>query len=602
MRKGDAAGLGARILLTALLAAGCQSVGVRSIPPGKGYPQAQIGGLDAKRLSEQSRQVLRRLDLDLREDQAIAAGLAAEIEARSPSAERDALLFAGAEWALHRASRARSETETQRQAHLLAAAYAYELLERPSSSVHADAAKNIYRRATGEIARQGRAADLEVMHGEGLLDPEDFDQLLPADTFETQGLRHRHRASGMGAPLIAVRENRQARPIERFMPPEGILNPATAMLFFDDGDPSKAQLALYDPREVQTVTREGRSWPLAYDLTAPYAYLLERARLGRIAKLGLFHAQKVQYRQGIYLLEPYDPEQIPVLMVHGLVSSPLTWMELTNEIFGDPRLRDAYQVWHYIYPTGLPYLYSTYQLKTAIADLKQILDPERDDPAMRSMVVIAHSMGGLLTKTLVSSSGEAVWNTAFEVPPDELEVSTEDLAELREIFVFEPQPYIDRVLFLATPHRGSRLARSWLGRLGSRLVNLPNQFRHLFLRVARENPESVSPSMQRMLSQRGVTSIRALRPDHPIIRVTGEIPVDAAVPFHTILGDRGKEDGEEGSDGIVTYRSAHLAGATSELVVPAGHKLTGHPQTLAEVSRILKQHLETTSGSGPVKD
>ncbi|MEM6454652.1 MAG: hypothetical protein AAF772_06125 [Acidobacteriota bacterium] len=587
----------APLLLAASLTTGCISVGVRPLTPDANCAQMPTAAHHAAELDDATRQLLRRLDRDRRGAPKTLAVLDDALAAAPDGDARHALLLAGTEWSLQRACRAqRRDPDAALRAHLRAAAYAYALLTRASDvrATRRAAAVALYRRATTAVARQAQRADLEILRGNALLNVEDFDALLPADAFTVYGLRNRHRAPGLGAPLIALRENRQTRPIDRFLPPEGILAPATAMLHFDGFD--RPRLALYDPRIVQTFDQGGRAWPLAHDLTAPYAYLLERAELGRLARQGLFRAKKTLDRQGIYLLEPYDPAQIPVLMVHGLVSSPLTWMELTNELFGDPALRDAYQVWHYVYPTGLPYLYSARQLKRALADLQRQLDPERDDPAMRAMVVVAHSMGGLLSKTLISHSGEQVWDAVFSVPPDALDTSDADRATLREIFAFTPQPEIDRVVFIATPHRGSRMARSWLGRLGSGLVDLPRHFRRLFTQIVRDNPASVRPSMQQLLAERGVDSIRALRPEHPLIRITGEIPVDPSVPFHTIVGDRGKGDGATGSDGVVTYRSAHLAGACSEHVVPAGHDLTGHPRTVGEVKRILRQHLAQERG------
>jgi pimeloyl-ACP methyl ester carboxylesterase len=426
----------------------------------------------------------------------------------------------------------------------------------------------------------------------GSPDGDGFDQLRPTRGLRVRGVRNHHRRDGVGATLVALRENRHHRPIDRFLPPEGIVQPLTAVI--TDGDePGVATLALLDPRRTERIEAGGWAVPLAADFTTPYAYLLGLTNYRRVEIAGLLDAERTQWRQGIYLLEPYDPRKIPVLMIHGLFSSPVTWAELTNDLQGDPRLRDAYQVWHAFYSTGYPFLYSAAILRQELGLLERTVDPEGDDPATRSMVVIGHSMGGLIARTLVTDSGTALWEVLFQTPPDELEGSSEELELLRRTFLFEPRPEVDEVIFISTPHRGSELAGGFVGRLGTRLAQLPQALQAAFQELVTKAPGCVRPEAFASLQRETPDSILGFARDNPLLTALAERPIAPGVRYHTILGDRGKGADENGviSDGLVSYESAHLEGAASELLVPAGHDAHSHPVTIVEVKRILRRHL-----------
>jgi hypothetical protein len=464
--------------------------------------------------------------------------------------------------------------------------------------------------------RAGRAGEVELTveaspqgHGARTWHPEDWQELLEADRILVRGLDLRYHDHGMGAPLVLVRENRGPSSADRYYPPEGVVAPATAVLFFEPegstGLRRRAVLRLVDPRAGGDLTlrseaagalpapvRSGRRLPLAADFTAPYAELLGRARLRRLGLQGFLAPDRADYHRGIFLLEPYAPEKIPVLMIHGLLSSPFSFRELTNDLLGDPELRQHYQVWHYVYPTGLPYLYSAAQLRQALAEVRGVLDPEGDDLATESMVLVAHSMGGLLARTLVTDPGQDLWNLAFEVPPEELEGEPEALAKLQELFIFEPASYVQRVIFLATPHRGAESAGSTMAQLGASLVKLPDDLVEWVSAVSGRHGERMTESMRRMFSGGAVNSVDALRPGDPLLDRFGTLRISPHVAAHSILGDRGAGGGAQSSDGYVEYGSAHLPEAASELIVPAGHRVHEHPWAIQEVRRILRRHCE----------
>ncbi len=438
--------------------------------------------------------------------------------------------------------------------------------------------------------------ELEIQPGS--VDPENCDSLVLTRDLEITGLRNRYRRPGVGASLVSFRVNEHKNPLDRFTPPEGIAEPVTAVLKFGprrSGTSTRArsvQLVFYDPRTTESVEMSGWSVPLQADFTSHYAYQASVSDLPGLARKALLRPEDYILRQGLFMLEPYDPERIPVIMVHGLKSSPLAWAEVTNDLYGEPDLRSRYQIWHYMYPTGLPYLYAGMVMRSKLEAARVEFDPEGDDPAMQSMVILAHSMGGLVTRSLISDSGMKLWDTVFTVPPEELTGMPQDIEWLEDLFIFETQPYVSRVIFVATPHQGSSAATSMLGQITSSLVDLPDFFTERVARISTANYELATTDAKTYILNGAPNSIQALRPTHPILKSLGNLPIDDSIPYHTIMGNRGNQQGGQISDGWVTYESAHLEGAESELIVSSRHDAYSHPQAIAEIKRILFLHGE----------
>jgi pimeloyl-ACP methyl ester carboxylesterase len=257
-------------------------------------------------------------------------------------------------------------------------------------------------------------------------------------------------------------------------------------------------------------------------------------------------------RQGMFLLEPYDRDKSIVVLVHGFASSPLIWRELTNRLFGLAELRDRYQVWHYFYPTGVPYLYAAQSFRRSLQLALDEVDPEGDDFATHDVVLVGHSMGGILVKTAVSDSGDRVWAAAFSAPPAALDVSERDRRALEDIFFFRRLPQVTRAVFVMTPQRGSPLAETWYAGLGSSAVRLPPAFTGLMTRTASRNLDRVRPEPRDTILGGGPTAISALRPGYPVLAALADVPVDPRVPFDNVIGDLGGGRG----DGVVSVGSA----------------------------------------------
>jgi pimeloyl-ACP methyl ester carboxylesterase len=298
-----------------------------------------------------------------------------------------------------------------------------------------------------------------------------------------------------------------------------------------------------------------------------------------------------QRGSGLFLMEPYDPRKTPVVFVHGLLSTPLAWANVTNELWGDAEFRRRYQIWHYHYPTSAPFLYSAKIFRQQLAEARARLDPRGVHPASARIDIVAHSMGGLLTRTLITDSGEAVWNGVFRVRPEELRATAADRAEVADILHWKARREVRDVIFIATPHRGSDVSRGIVGRVGDSLTGLPKDFTTLYARLHRDNPEALQPAFREALSRGKLTSIDTLSPQHPLLATLNALPFASWVTTHSIIGNRGRKGPlERSSDGVVPYTSSHLDAAVSEVVVPTDHGAYKDPRAVAEILRILTGH------------
>ncbi len=416
-----------------------------------------------------------------------------------------------------------------------------------------------------------------------------FDDIQATSGFKITRIKH-HQRPGIGAPLIALRENKHREPVENYFPTEAISRPLTAVA---EAGPihhgvRQVRIRLLCSLQNETVSVRGKPMPLAADFSMPWASALSRTgRLQQSAILDMLTRTPKRSAQ-LYLMEPYDPHKEPLIMIHGLLSTPLAWASLSNDLWGDEAIRRRYQIWHFLYNTSAPALYSARLLRGQLKELRFLLDPEGDDPAMQRTTLVTHSMGGLIGKALVVTPGDAFWKAAFKVPHETLKLPPEDRAVLNDAFEWQPDRTIHRILFICTPHRGSDFADNPAGRIGSWITRPPTQFQEFFRRVSRDNPGVFTPAYV-ALGQGRLDSVSALSPRQPTLRILASLPFPKRVTTHSLIGDRGRPGPlAKSSDGIVPYSSSHLESAASELVLPTGHGAFRHPAALPEILRILK--------------
>jgi len=346
----------------------------------------------------------------------------------------------------------------------------------------------------------------------------------------------------------------------------------------------QGRIELYAADQATTVRVGNRDVPLELEPTAALAYQLEGAPIWDFEVAGFRFAEPV-LADGLLMMHPYRPGRIPVVLVHGTASSPARWAEMINELENDPVLRDRFQFWLFMYNTGQPVLYSAHLMRQAIKAALAEVDPTGQDPALRRMVIIGHSQGGLLTKLMAVSSGTRFRDNMSKAPFDQVEMPPETRALLREATFFEPLPAVERVVFISTPHRGSFRATGWVLGLIRRLVNLPgtlvSQFQNLL----------AAPAFAELRMSQLPTSVDNMSPGHPFLRALGASPIDPRITAHSIISVLGEGPLTGKTDGVVGYESAHIEGVASEKVVRSSHSTQGHPETIEEVRRILREHV-----------
>jgi pimeloyl-ACP methyl ester carboxylesterase len=275
-----------------------------------------------------------------------------------------------------------------------------------------------------------------------------------------------------------------------------------------------------------------------------------------------------------------------VVLVHGTASSPARWAELINELRIDPRIVKRYQFWLFMYNTGNPIAYSGALLREGLLHTVQQLDPEGKDPALRQMVVMGHSQGGLLTKLTVVNSGSKFLDNWSKVPLEELDIKAETRDLIRRSMFVEPVPHVRRVIFVATPHRGTPL--SAIGIVGwlTRFIKLPAFAAGVATDMLTLNKEG----LLKAAFDRIPSAVDNMSPSHPFIKTLSSLPIADGVTAHSIIAVKGDGPPKEGSDGVVPYWSAHIEPVASEKVVKSPHSVQSNPHAIEEIRRILLEH------------
>ncbi|MHA3903972.1 esterase/lipase family protein [Castellaniella sp. WN] len=458
-------------------------------------------------------------------------------------------------------------------------------LEHPAESLRGGAVLR-----TSDWRLRIRNADLRLPEGERLPN-----ELIPASTLTFRGLRNIYRRDGLGAELVAV--TRASRKDTGDFPHpwnEPAFPAVTAVLSFPGDDletvlrTREAVLTVYDPYRHDAIRLAGDTVPLAANFTSGYGLWLARSGFSIQAIRNVLGSADGLRAPRIYLLQPYDPERRIVLMLHGLASSPEAWVNVSNEVLGDEELRRNYQIWQVYYPTGQPLAYNNRAIRQAFQDTLAHFDPGRAAPAARDIVLIGHSMGGVLGRLLVSSSGNILYDAIqarYQPGPD---LQARIVRDFGGLLHFTPVAGISRAVFIAAPHRGTPYADNNLARLASSLVRLPLTLIEQFGGLTRLAQPGKA---DRALVANGIDNLS--EKDH-YLQLSNGMSISPAVHYHSIIARRSEAGPlEESDDGLVSWRSAHLEGAESEKVIPGSHSIQETPPAILEIRRILHEHLRT---------
>lgn len=405
-------------------------------------------------------------------------------------------------------------------------------------------------------------------------------QYVNVDGLKFDGVYSNIRATrpGVGAPLVAISpKNQDSR---KTYATASIHKALTAVLRFDNN--KSATLELHDPLEEERISIAGRYPQLAADFSAPVSMLMSVARPDKLGLIRLLNPQKYSDTARLTRLQEYDPQRTPVLFVHGLDSTPATWTLMYHSLMKDPEIRKNYQFWVFSYPSGYPYFYSASLLRKELDGVKRAF------PGHKEMIIVGHSMGGMISRLMVTDASDRIWRSMFGKSPAQTKINGASRQLLEDAVVFDHCKEIDTAIFIAAPHRGSELSNNFIGRTFSRLVRMPT-----FIADTRNAVASVLTADAASLHlDRAPNSIDTLSPNNRFVREVNKLPIAPGITYHSIMGDRGKGDTPDSSDGVVPYWSSHLNGAASEKVVPSGHSAHENPEGIEEVRRILKSRLQ----------
>ena len=443
-----------------------------------------------------------------------------------------------------------------------------------------------------------------------------FERFELVSDYKVSGFENEHRTYGLGVPLIAVRKSglKKDDVLEKHYPPE-LTIPLTAFLNLQSknktasaatGDNAgleqqemqTAVLTLYDPLEKTYARAENSTVPLESNITTPLAYGLKDPLVskGLLATASLLDAEFAPEAYGMFMVEPYDPKKIPVVMVHGLWDGPATWAHMINDLAATRDLHDNFQFWFYSYPTAQPFWVSANQFRKDLKAIRAEVDPQRINPIMDEMVLVGHSMGGLISMLQTIDSGDRFWDILSDRPISDLQGDAETKAALQEMFYFEANPSIKKLITLATPFQGSDFANRATQWISQRLITLPTLITSDFGRLAIQNSDILKDPYFLTRSN----SIDSLATTNPMFKAIAESKLPKRLDFHNICGRLDKkgvfgrqaaQDSDVG-DGVVALSSAMNSRAISQVFVPAEHsKLHQQPGSILEVRRLLLEQL-----------
>lgn len=442
-------------------------------------------------------------------------------------------------------------------------------------------------------------------------------ELLPASSLSFAGLRSTFRRDGFGSELVAVMaadpvttaaadadtgasgtgaerlQQRSGQPWSE-MPTTAI----TALLHFPGENLAQVlstrevALSVHDPYRDARIELHGQRVPLAANFTANYGLWLARSGFSRQSLRSLFGREQGIERPRLYLMQPYDPNRRIILMIHGLASSPEAWVNVANELMGDEEIRSRFQVWQFYYPTNMPVALNHYEIRQTLDEALWHFDPQGSAAASHDMVLIGHSMGGVISRLMVSSTqGNALWNQLLagrEFDDGRMQRLREQVGPLMH---FEPLPQVERAIFIAAPHRGTEVAGGRLGHFIEGLVRLPLTVLKGFTDVLDDlaHSKGMKAGADKL---RLPNSIDNLDRTDPFVQAAAGLPISPCVRYHSIIGHLDPEVPlTKSDDGLVPYWSAHLDGAASEKIVRSTHSAQGTAPAIIEMRRILHEDI-----------
>ncbi len=600
------------LALLILLAPACQGIGVEQVSPGERAKQERLSVLDTDDVSIATRGILARRGItDYRHD---PVGAIRRLDKEIRTTKDRKLAAAISELAYLQTRRV---NVTDRKALATAVRYSYAYLFDPQLEPEPQPfdgrfrwACDMYNTALADLLRHYKdvtkidTKDWNVSWYTGSTtarigtndlawEPHEFSELLIADDMHVSGLEPPETRTGIGVPCLMKRAwdgatRAQDHHAKYHYLPKEVAFPATIVLRLPDDasildeTPSKAAFDIFDPMQTVELSIAGRTVPLEMDYTTPLAAIVEKR--GTPSGLSaLLHVNEYTAQSGLFMFQPYNPDRIMVIFVHGLASGPETWVPLYNQLLADEKIRTRFQFAFWFYPTGAPALSSAVDLRKALDEAHDLLGAKSRLKQATDSVIVAHSLGGILSSTLVTDSGNKLWDTMFTVPPEKLPVKEEYRQHLRDMLIFNNLPWFKRVVYFSCPHRGAPEAATGFMKWASGLIHLPKDLL---------GPEhAIHKFIQKDMRYKRFTVAQSLAPHNPVMEALTDLRPAKGVVVNSIIGDEHEAGKKGGSDGLVPYWSSHLDYSESELIIQSGHSTEHKPAGARELRRILHEHL-----------
>ena len=428
-----------------------------------------------------------------------------------------------------------------------------------------------------------------------------YAKFQPCAIFTVNHLSLLNQHFGIGIPLIAtIRRNQPYRSLKLS---GDFPMPATAVLHFDlspSGEGTTARFQLFDPFITEKIRIGKEIVPLSLDYTTPVAAFTSAISEHDNIVSYMLNPILGEETGGIYMLEPYDPNKIPVVFIHGLMSAPTTWISMINVLRLYPFIRKNYQFWFCKYSSGNPIMVTAREMMERLnAAQKEFAHSPEAERSFSQMVLVGHSMGGLIARVMLQDDPYFFIETFCGMKWAELsaKLSPEERGFMQN-GIFRRPAYVKRLVMMAVPHRGSRMAKWSLARMCSRMVKLPITIIDQTTTVLKAVARVTGVWKGKDWAEIATTGIDNLDPDHRFIRLVSVSPFAGGIPIHSIIGNKDAAGIPGGTDGVVSYESSHIDGVESELIVHSGHSVQQNPEAIRELARILHIHLKTAEKNG----
>lgn len=388
-----------------------------------------------------------------------------------------------------------------------------------------------------------------------------------------------------------------------YLPATVVVEPQSTGSIEEILNSQQLKLRVINPNQYQEIDIYHDRYPLAANFSAPYGLWLANEKFGSVGLNSLLNVDKGFISPQLFMLEPYQPHKQLVIMIHGLAGSPETWLTVSNDIMGDPVLREHYQVWQIFYSTNMPILENRYQiyhlLKQTFAGIKQLY-PQTD---IQNSVLIGHSMGGIISRLLVSNDDFStkvlthIQKKCHECQKDD-HVIHNIIKNSSERLKMNALPEMSRAVFISAPFRGTEFADRWFTKSVRKVIKLPTTFIDRTQELIQynfndQNVKFLAKELTEDILQNGASDLsqRSL-----FMYLTKDTKIVPDLNYHIIIGNKTKfTDKSKITDGVVPYTSVHLEGAASEKIIAGGHSIQYTPEAVLELRRILHLHLDQLS-------